>query len=68
MEKKGGGEGNSNFPTGIEPLTFSGFDLVVWEREMRKKRHCFDFRSWIGISFFSLKILTLAALFLIYWG
>ena len=25
----GGGEGNSNFPTGIEPLTFSGFDLVV---------------------------------------
>lgn len=27
--KKGGGEGNSNLPTGIEPLTFSGFDLVV---------------------------------------
>ena len=26
-EKKEGG--NSNFLTGIEPLTFSGFDLVV---------------------------------------
>ena len=23
------GEGNSNFPTGIEPVIFSGFDLVV---------------------------------------
>ena len=28
-KKRGGGEGNSNFPTGIEPVIFSGFDLVV---------------------------------------
>ena len=31
--KKGG---NSNFLTGIQPVTFSDFDLVVWEPEIRK--------------------------------
>ena len=64
-KKAGGGE--FQFPNRNSTCNLLGFWLSGL-RTRNKEGHYFDFRSWLGISFFSFTILTLAALFLIYWG